>query len=125
KYPDLKVLWSQYTPSFNDGEPCEFTIGDVYLTNAPIEDVRKHGHHYYEDEFDHVYGMYGDYNGQPYFWGDSWNDVVEENTPKVFHKYAGAEKIRAVIENVSLEEVFEETFGNNVWVLASKDGFEV
>jgi hypothetical protein len=24
-----KIQWAQYTPYFNDGEPCEFSIGDI------------------------------------------------------------------------------------------------
>lgn len=25
------VFWTQYTPYFNDGEPCRFSVGDLYL----------------------------------------------------------------------------------------------
>jgi hypothetical protein len=27
----LSVHWSQYTPYFNDGDPCEFTVREVYV----------------------------------------------------------------------------------------------
>lgn len=27
------VTWHQYTPYFNDGEPCEFSVGDVSVTS--------------------------------------------------------------------------------------------
>lgn len=27
------VTWNQYTPYFNDGEPCEFSVGDMSVTN--------------------------------------------------------------------------------------------
>lgn len=26
------IKWNQFVPGFNDGEPCEFTIHDVYFT---------------------------------------------------------------------------------------------
>lgn len=29
----LAVTWHQYTPGFNDGEPCEFSVYDVSVTN--------------------------------------------------------------------------------------------
>lgn len=30
-YPDVKnVTWTQYTPSFNDGDPCTFRSGHTY-----------------------------------------------------------------------------------------------
>lgn len=42
--PDLEALfakgvkaikWHQYVPGWNDGEPCELTIGDIYVTTDP------------------------------------------------------------------------------------------
>lgn len=31
----LAISWNQYTPYFNDGEPCEFSVGDVGVTTDP------------------------------------------------------------------------------------------
>lgn len=32
KFPEIScVYWKQYTPSFNDGDPCTLTISDVHL----------------------------------------------------------------------------------------------
>lgn len=25
------IFWNQYVPSFNDGEPCEFSVSDIYF----------------------------------------------------------------------------------------------
>jgi hypothetical protein len=33
------VFWTQYTPYFNDGEACEFSVRDVYLTLESESDV--------------------------------------------------------------------------------------
>lgn len=34
KHPELKVMkWSQYTPYFNDGDSCTFTVHDAYVCN--------------------------------------------------------------------------------------------
>jgi hypothetical protein len=30
------VMWTQYTPGFNDGDPCEFTVCDARLTTNPL-----------------------------------------------------------------------------------------
>lgn len=30
------LAWTQYTPGFNDGEPCRFTLGEVYLTTIKL-----------------------------------------------------------------------------------------
>lgn len=44
KYPDIKNIgWTQYTPYFNDGEPCEFgvnTYGEsIYINGEPGYDL--------------------------------------------------------------------------------------
>lgn len=31
----LAIKWHQYIPSFNDGDACEFSIGDVRVTSNP------------------------------------------------------------------------------------------
>jgi hypothetical protein len=31
-YPNVKAIgWTQYTPYFNDGEPCVFSVNDLYV----------------------------------------------------------------------------------------------
>ena len=30
------MMWHQYIPAFNDGDPCEFTLGDVYITSNKV-----------------------------------------------------------------------------------------
>jgi len=33
-HPELKVMtWAQYTPYFNDGDTCEFSVHDAYVSN--------------------------------------------------------------------------------------------
>jgi hypothetical protein len=34
KYGDIvsKIFWTQYTPYFNDGESCEFSVHEIYLS---------------------------------------------------------------------------------------------
>lgn len=37
--PDINaIIWTQYTPYFNDGDPCEFSVNDPFFTNAIYED---------------------------------------------------------------------------------------
>ena len=33
------IFWTQYTPYFNDGESCEFSVGDVHLVLKGDEDA--------------------------------------------------------------------------------------
>lgn len=49
--------WSQYTPYFNDGEPCEFSKHDVWIftpEDAKNEDLR------YEEGSEQFYSGYGE-----------------------------------------------------------------
>jgi len=37
--PEIKAFyWSQYTPYFNDGDECVFSVNDVYFTNTTDTD---------------------------------------------------------------------------------------
>ena len=60
------VKWYQYTPYFNDGDPCEFSTGEVYLLLA--EDVDRVG--LSEDGLDDE--DYVNQDGRP--WLSTYND---------------------------------------------------
>jgi len=56
KNPDIKALgWLQYTPSFNDGEPCTFGVGELHVTTEDnYEDLDLYEWEYCSD--DDLYG---------------------------------------------------------------------
>ena len=40
KHPEVKAIaWVQYTPYFNDGEPCEFGVRDAYAADSDEHDL--------------------------------------------------------------------------------------
>jgi len=43
KYPSHlgQIFWTQYTPYFNDGDPCEFTMGEFYVNGQESCDYNK------------------------------------------------------------------------------------
>jgi len=44
KYPNVKaVAWTQYTPFFNDGEACEFGVGDpeFIIDEKSVDEIRE------------------------------------------------------------------------------------
>jgi hypothetical protein len=68
------IKWQQYVPGFNDGDPCEFTINDVYFTSNPGmvnlwskgESAEDLAEEYYplrmaENLDDYAYGLYSDH----------------------------------------------------------------
>lgn len=51
-HPEAHALqWAQYTPYFNDGDPCVFSVGDVCVALKSLED----------NEADFMYGYPSDY----------------------------------------------------------------
>ena len=51
KFPELEaVRWNQYTPYFNDGDPCEFRVGDLTYKLAGDDESGD-----YEDGFQDVW----------------------------------------------------------------------
>jgi hypothetical protein len=124
KNPGITALkWTQYTPYFNDGDPCEFCVNDVYFTNAPA------------DELENV-SVWGEYEGE-----DESVWVVPGMKYTLSSKYHAedAAKIRAaggvdvdscqlidkMIQSSEMEDIMEEMFGDHVVITATRDGFDV
>lgn len=110
EHPDIKTItWAQYTPYFNDGDECIFSLKDAYcskmkLTEADISDPYDLDG-YEEDESDEV-RLQG--NGG--------------------YKYDSKQRraVEKFMEQMSqLDDIFKELFDDHVWVIATEDGFEV
>ena len=102
------INWTQYTPYFNDGEECYFTVYDMYFNvknlDAP-EDQEASGD---EDE-----------GYSTYFWdnnGKNVDPVPDER--KAFKKFS--ELVRTLPD-----EIFLDAFGNHVKMVATAEGFNV
>jgi len=129
------VGWNQYTPYFNDGEPCEFSIGSVAVRldpeyfNLSDEDVE-------EFEDDEAWGFPDD--GA---WATDYGlfSYIDKNLSYSSGLYDDANR-RFEINGVStlpikealkvwnagaFESVALENFGDHALVVATKDGFDV
>lgn len=52
----LAIKWQQYIPAFNDGDACEFSIGDVRITSNPeVVNEWVRGADFNEDYYDEDY----------------------------------------------------------------------
>jgi hypothetical protein len=97
----LAVSWTQYTPGFNDGDPCEFTVGEVRGTaneeiarawveeDTPDLELAYGPQAPYYDVYE--YGYYGDHPD-----GKEFGDVVNS----------------IPVEKGSFEDALRSTFGN-------------
>ena len=111
EFPGVRaVRWAQYTPGFNDGDPCYFTLGDVKvafnedLSPPPGEEEEEED----EDEEDE-----GDFV--------ECSSVSYRNKGTVRAK--AAKRIEEVIEGA--KPILEEVFGDPVQVTATRQGIDV
>ena len=120
--PQVKSInWRQYTPYFNDGDTCEFSVNDPYFSNAEGEDL--------EDITN-----WGEYDGEK-------DDIWSEETWALLH-YTGSEALRAklgltpeqqsaianfskLIQSSEMEPVMRAMFDDHSRVVATRDGFSV
>ena len=105
------IVWTQYTPYFNDGDTCEFGVHDFTITNLPVEEIQN------------VTG-WGEYDGEyltegpdathfvTSLWGSSSND---------FPDVVALEKFASTTIG---EGVFKGAFGDHVIVRVTRDGID-
>lgn len=140
--------WTQYTPYFNDGDPCEFGTGELFVR---LEDRFIPEHERIEDEDDwaaeYIENRPGiatsytlqamNYNapGRPeHTWQNpdpnysekyaSWlesNSKFELNGQPTRHIFDAMQ----AIEWAAFENVLQDNFGDPATVTATKDGFSV
>lgn len=127
--------WTQYTPYFNDGEPCVFSVNEPWFKT--VDDVKRpetaDGD---EDEYDDGdnYNFTIGYSGHPTL-GHREYDYVGEwpNRTKVARAYAGPDETRydrcvalgEAIEGGAFEDVLLEAFGDHCQVKVTRSGITV
>lgn len=121
--PEVKaVVWTQYTPYFNDGEPCYFSVHDPSFSRLPPDETE--------------IGCYGETDFEGAIDGSD-HDYVEDTEAgpdkygyKQYKKVARTPDPLAPICDDFWEEVFNEdlflaAFGDHMQITATPDGFEV
>lgn len=126
KNPGITALkWTQYTPYFNDGDACVFSVNDVTFTNASadeLENVTAWGEYEGEDESVWVAQnvAYVLNSGSKYYVNEAARiraaGGVDEDSCELINK---------MISSNEMEEIMQEMFGDHVQVTATRDGFEV
>lgn len=112
--PEIKVVtWVQYTPYFNDGDTCTFSVGDIVFSNIdPSEaDLIRWGEYDGDDESVFVY--------------PTWSKEEREKVPLTDEQKAILDSFVDVCSSGAFEDVMLLTFEDHVRVVGTKDGFEV
>jgi len=122
------VRWIQYTPYFNDGDPCYFRIGEssVKLKIATVNEILGsiYGDDFDPNDEDNDYNYEGKVSeGFIDTWSlryhkDDWKDKVSPST------LAAVEKFESEFGS-SYENVTQDFFGDHAEVIATKDKFTV
>lgn len=96
------ITWNQYTPSFNDGEPCEFTVGEAIFVRKGFDPEELLGAEEYED--DELYGTV-EYS--------SWRDNAgDDPLSSVCAKFNGFLQQNYDV----LEQMFDGDYGTTVYL---------
>jgi hypothetical protein len=118
------VVWTQYTPYFNDGDTCEFSVGHPTFTNAPVAELGDVRWGEYDGEVEGVWAT------------ENIRYVLESDRP--YYKET-ADAIRAAggvdpescalfamaIGSSEMTDVMQAMFGDHVKVIATREGFDV
>ena len=112
KHPKIKSFaWAQYTPFFNDGDPCTFSAHTDCLKLATFENLESEE---YESEDT---GEDGFVYEECYFYGDDDKNLA--SSPTLF---PACKDIEAFLGE--FEEDLESLFGDGVQVWVSRDGVD-
>jgi hypothetical protein len=140
------VKWQQYTPYFNDGEPCEFNVHEFRV--RIVGDDEDTGD--YEDGFReafYYYGKHTTWDSRPESSSYRWGTPEYEEDQKVYRAWSNkfyaddnrayldipggnAYAIEEALDNLNsqsdaFEAVLESSFGDHAEVTATKAGFNV
>ena len=128
--------WTQYTPYFNDGEPCVFSVGEPWFRT--IDDVKGKTSDPDDDEYDYEdddsytvgYGGHPTLGKQNYEWD---NPRDWDNRRKVYGPYEGNHQasfmvcsaLADAINSAAFEDVLLEAFGDHAQVTVRATGITV
>jgi len=107
KYPRAEsITWVQYTPYFNDGDACYFSVGEMRLSLSEPEDGEEDEGEEDDDE-----------------WYDDWDSYGLAHSEDPELKAIGEDF--GTLEDTVPEDVMEKVFGDHVRITATREGFEV
>lgn len=117
--PKIKqIVWTQYTPFFNDGEPCVFSVHDKYFVPTFFKD---------EDTGELVENEEYEYHDCPSLWSDSFYDsainefkacgLTDEEIDRV-------EKFGKFLNSIP-DDLYEGIYGDHVEITVTTNGAEV
>lgn len=129
--------WTQYTPYFNDGDPCTFGVNKDYLTidgesetsdrydlRRLLEKLENKDKTIAELKKDITkYSKKKDYSWQVESLKGQIEEIEKADLDAVKKRLAFVEDIAEILDNID-ESTFESMFGDHVTVVVSRDGID-
>lgn len=104
--PDVKaVMWTQYTPHFNDGDVCEFSRHEFYLSGEFGTDLKSN----YKDTPDYEVDGKAFFSDYSFIDGSSFKKVLDP--------------LESALRDT--DDVFKSAFGDGYQIVATRKGFKV
>jgi hypothetical protein len=120
KHPEVTaVTWTQYTPYFNDGSECEFSVNDpVFCEGDARPDCG-------DEDGDILYRIHKETEGY-----DDYSHRPSKPVPASRGKNAADRKLQKDCKELSslimgLEDQMKDMFGDHVKVIATRNGFDI
>jgi hypothetical protein len=113
------ISWEQYTPYFNDGEPCTFSVYDPQLVNADGDTLDRNLEVSEDSWFDsYEYTSTERYDSSRGGWVKDTAEELEQSRPvREFYQ-----KVENFIRDLESVGVLEEVFGDHIRVTVMRDG---
>lgn len=142
--PEVQAIgWTQYTPGFNDGDPCTFSVHDVDVlvqTSEEILAAYRDSDEYEEDEIDwnhinleELYGAVGEweyvdsvYRCKHWRLEDQikWKQEHPETCARAEELDTEIERMKNVLRKFP-DEVYQTAFGDGSKIIVTRNGIEV
>lgn len=110
QFPQIVAVgWKQYTPSFNDGDPCTFRMGDIYgfMANSGCDE---------DGEVDESLVMTAEKAH-----GLSGRELETNSDYEAMQAVEGLEKVFCDLTGQISADLAERVFGDGVCIIISKD----
>jgi hypothetical protein len=131
QYPFVAmVAWTQYTPWFNDGDPCEFGVHDfTFHTHKDVNgddeeggDSEAYYERYYEDGPEFASKCRKElYTG----YSETERRSIYERNEQFDPQYAEAKETASKLLNAIPQDIYRSMFGDHVAVKVTRDGVDV
>lgn len=125
--PEVRaVVWTQYAPYFNDGDPCVFNVHEPEIVPyadkvepAIAEEVASSRSEYSDnDEGDDIAYCHGEGSMLP--WSPDRDEHDSQKRVRAAYK-----ELLALAFTDACESIMQSTFGDDCKVVATRDGFAV